>query len=125
MGQTEVKAVIIGPHAEREFTFLVDTGAVYVGLPAADIAELGLLPIPDGRRRFVTGNGVVERDTYGAYGRLEEQGFLATVMEAPIPLIGYELLENMRFRVDPVTQSLERVGDDEMGPPYLVSQWLA
>jgi len=68
----------------------------------------------------VTANGVVERDTYSAYGRLEEQGFLATVMVAPIPLIGYELLENMRFRVNPITQSLERVGDEEMGPPYML-----
>ncbi|MCY4366078.1 MAG: aspartyl protease family protein [Chloroflexi bacterium] len=120
MGRTEVNAVIIGPQAEREFTFLVDTGATFVGLPADDIENLGLIPIPDGRRQFVTANGVVERDTYSAYGRLEEQGFLATVMVAPIPLIGYELLENMRFRVNPITQSLERVGDEEMGPPYML-----
>ena len=120
MGRAEVNATIIGPHAEREFTFLVDTGAVFVGLPADDIENLGLIPIPNGRRQFVTANGVVERDTYGAYGRLEDQGFLATVMVAPIPLIGYELLENLRFRVNPVTQSLERVGDEEMGPPYML-----
>ena len=120
MGRTEVNATIIGPHAEREFTFLVDTGAVFVGLPAEEIENLGLIPIPNGRRQFVTANGVVERDSYGAYGRLEDQGFLATVMVASIPLIGYELLENMRFRVNPVTQSLERVGGEEMGPPYML-----
>ncbi|MYC30094.1 MAG: hypothetical protein F4X65_08405 [Chloroflexi bacterium] len=118
MGRTEVNATIIGPEVERDFTFLVDTGAVFVGLPAEAIEDLGLVPIPDGSRRFVTANGVVERDTYSAYGRLEEQGFLATVITSPIPLIGYELLENMRFRVNPVTQSLERVGDEEMWPPY-------
>lgn len=120
MGRTEVDAVIIGPQREREFTFLVDTGATFVGLPEADIADLGLAPIPDGKRRFVTANGVVERDTYSAYGRLEEQGFLATVMVAPIPLIGYELLQNMRYRVNPVTEQIEKVGDDEIHPPYIL-----
>ena len=105
MERTEVNAVIIGPQAEREFTFLVDTGATFIGLPLEDIEALGLTPIPDGKRRFLTANGHVEKDTYSAYGRLEDQGFLATVMAAPIPLIGYELLESMRFKVNPVTQS--------------------
>lgn len=120
MARTEVNAVIIGPQVEREFTFLVDTGSVFVGLPAEAIEELGLIPIPGGTRRLVTANGVVERDTYGAYGRLEDQGFLATIVASPVPLIGYELLENMRFRVNPVTQSLERLGDDEFGPPFML-----
>ena len=120
MTSTKVNAVIIGPQAEREFTFLVDTGSTFIGLPEEDIESLGLTPIPDGKRRFLTANGRVERDTYSAYGRLEDQGFLATVMVAPIPLIGYELLENMRYRVNPISQSLERVGDEEMGPPYML-----
>ena len=121
MGRNEVDAVIIGPQREKGFTFLVDTGATYVGLTQADIAELGLAPIPEGKRRFVTASGVVERDTYSAYGRLEGQGFLATVMVAPIPLIGYELLQNMRYRVNPVTEEIEKVGDDEIHPTYIIS----
>lgn len=120
MGRTEVNAVIIGPQAEREFTFLVDTGSVFVGLPAGAIEELGLIRITGGSRRLVTANGIVERDTYGAYGRLEDQGFLATIVASPVPLIGYESLENMRFKVNPVTQTLERVGDEEIGPPYML-----
>ena len=118
MGRTEVNAVIVGPQVEREFTFVVDTGSVFVGLPAEAIEELGLIPIPGGSRRLVTANRVVERDTYGAYGRLEEHGFLVTLVASPVPLIGYEFLENLRYRVNPVTQSLERVADEEMGPPY-------
>ena len=124
MGRTEVTATITGPMAEKEFTFLVAPGAVFVGLPAADIAELGLTPIPNGRRRFVTANGVVERDTYGAYGRLEEQGFLATVMEAPIPHIGCQLLENLGFTINAGTHEVIPRGTDLPGPPYLISQWL-
>jgi len=120
MGRTEVNATIIGPRAEREFTFLVDTGSTLVGLPETDIEHLGLNPIPDGSVRVRTANGVVQRQTFYALGRLEDQGFGATIIAAPIPLIGYELLENMRFRVNPVTQALERVGDEEMGPPYML-----
>ena len=120
MGRTEVNAVIIGPQAEREFTFLVDTGSTLVGLPEADIEDLRLSPIPAGRVRVRTATGVVERQTFYALGRLEDQGFAATIISSPIPLIGYELLENMRLRVNPVTQTLEKVGDEEMGPPYML-----
>ncbi|MDE2938411.1 MAG: aspartyl protease family protein [Chloroflexota bacterium] len=118
MGRTEVKAVITGPRAEREFTFLVDTGSTLVGLPETDIKELGLTPVPNGRVRVRTANGIAERETFYALGELEGQGFGTMVVAAPIPLIGYELLENMSFRVNPVTQRLERAGDDEFVPPY-------
>ena len=120
MGRTEVNAVIIGPQVEREFKFLVDTGSTLVGLPEADIEEMGLEPIPDGRVRVRTATGLVERNTFYAFGRLEGQGFGATIIASPIPLIGYELLETMRFKVNPVTQTLERVDDEEMGPPYML-----
>ena len=118
MGRTEVNAVIIGPRGEREFTFLVDTGSTIVGLPQADIEDLELTPIPNGRVRVRTATGIVERETFYALGELEGQGFGTMIMAAPIPLIGYELLENLSFRVNPVTQTLERAGDDEFVPPY-------
>ncbi len=118
MGRTEVNAIIRGPQREREFTFLVDTGSTLVGLPPADIESLELVPVPNGRVRVRTANGIVERETFQAFGQLEDQGFSTMVMAAPIPLIGYELLENLSFRVNPVTRKLERAGDDEFVPPY-------
>ena len=96
------------------------TGASLVGLPEEIIEDSGLEQAPDGRIRVLTGNGVAERDTCYTLGRVEGQGFGATAIAAPIPLIGYELPENMRFRVNPVTQSLERLGDDELGPPFML-----
>lgn len=120
MGRTEVNAVIIGPQAEREFTFLVDTGSTYVGLPAEAIVGLGLIRIPGGYMEFNTAAGVIERSTYGAFGRVLGRGFNATIVPTPIPLIGYELLENLRFRVNPVTEQLEPVGPDEVHPPYIL-----
>ena len=35
-------------------------------------------------------------------------------------LLGYELLQNLRFRVNPVSHDIEKVPDDEMYPPYLL-----
>ncbi len=104
----------------REYTFLVDTGATYVGLPAAEIAELGLIRVPGGRMQFNTAEGMVERDTFGAFGQLEDQGFSVTVIATPILLPGYETLENLRFKVNSVTEKLERGGPEEFHPPYLL-----
>jgi hypothetical protein len=42
-------------------------------------------------------------------------------MPVPVPIIGYEFLENLRFRVNPVSQRIEKVPDDvEDHPPYLL-----
>jgi predicted aspartyl protease len=92
-----------------------------MGLPIEEIKELGLTLIPDGKRRFITATGVLELDTYVALGRLRGVGFLATVVSTPVPLLGYEILESLRLRVNPVTQRLEEVPEDEPHPPYLLS----
>ena len=121
MGRTLVYGTINGARASKEYSFLVDTGAIYIGLPFEEIQALGLTPIPDGKRRFVTATGPVELDTYTALGRIRGRGFSATVVPTPIPLIGYEILESMRFRVNLVTQQLEEVPEDELFPSYLLS----
>ena len=122
MGRTIVAATVIGPKMTKEYSFLVDTGSTLMGLPLEEIQALGLVPIPRGTRRFMTATGVVERETYAALGAVEGKGFNTTVIPAPIPLIGYEFLENLRFRVNPVTQKLEPVPDEvEDHPPYLLS----
>ncbi|MFQ6027603.1 MAG: aspartyl protease family protein [Dehalococcoidia bacterium] len=120
MGSTQVTATINGPSATRDYRFLVDTGATFLGLPLEDIQELGLTPVPDGRRSFVTATGPVELDTYVVIGHLEGKGFVATAIPAPTPLIGYEILENLRFRVNPVTHELEPVPEEEVHPPFLL-----
>ena len=120
MGRTFATATIIGAAEAREYEFLVDTGATHVGLPENELEELGLAPIPNGVISVRTANGVIEQQTYWALGEIEGRGFGATVTQAPIPLIGYHLLQAMRYRVNPVTESLERLPEDEFGPPYLL-----
>jgi len=121
MGRTLVTATINGPKATKDYSFLVDTGSTLMGLPLEEIQALSLVPIPRGMRRFMTATGVVERETYAALGAVEGRGFNTTVIPAPIPLIGYEFLENLRLRMNPVTQKLEPVPDEvEDHPPYLL-----
>ena len=120
MGRTFATATISGSHETREYEFLVDTGATHIGLPQDEIDELGITPIPDGVISVRTANGIIEQQSYWALGQIDGRGFGATVTEAPIPLIGYHLLQTMRYRVNPVTESLERLPEDEFGPPYLL-----
>ena len=121
MGKTEVQARVIGDKETREYTFLVDTGATYLALPAQEIEALGLQR-GRGRLRLMSATGVVDVDTYFADGELMGQEFSAILVPASIPLIGYELLENLRFRINPVSSEIEKVPDDEVHPPYLLQQ---
>ena len=119
MGRTEIQARVIGEKETREYTFLVDTGATYLALPAEEIEALGLQR-GRGRLRLMSATGVVDVNTYFADGELMGQEFSAILVPASIPLIGYELLENLRFRVNPVTGEIEKVPEDEAHPPYLL-----
>ncbi len=119
MGVTQVKAKVFGEHEEREYTFLVDTGSTYMTLPPDEIEGLELQPT-GGTVRLMSATGLVDVETYFAVGELMGQRFGALLVPASTPLLGYELLENLRFRVNPVTQQIERVPDDEIHPPYLL-----
>jgi predicted aspartyl protease len=126
MGRTFVDITINGPLDSRTYSFLVDTGSALMGLPLEEIEALGLQQVPDGQARFLSQSGIVELDTYAITGRVladrpRGNGFTAMVAPAPIPLIGYERLQNMRLRVNPVTEQLEDVPDDVIDhPPYML-----
>lgn len=90
-----------------------------------EIEVLGLTLIPNGQRRLLTATGVVELDTYAITGTVLAgptggKGF-ATMAAAPVPLIGYEMLQSMRMRVNPVSEQIEDVPDDVIDhPPYML-----
>jgi len=118
VGRTQVQARIFGDRETREYTFLVDIGASYLSLPLEEEA-LGLRQ-GRGRLRLMSATGVSEVNTYFADGELMGQEFGALLVPASTPLIGYELLENLRYRVNPVTQQIEKVPENEVHPPYLL-----
>ena len=123
MGRTFVEGTITGPSETRRYSFFVDTGSALMGLPMEEIEALGLEIVPDGRRRFMTANGVAEFDTYQINGEILGQGFVTMVAPCPIPLVGYEMLQNMRLKVNPVSEEVEEVPDDEIHPPYMISRF--
>ena len=118
VGLTEVQATIIGGIETKDYTFVVDTGATYLGLPIEEIDTLGLQR-SSGIIRVMTVTGVVEMDSYFAVGELNGERFGAMLIPTAEPLLGYELLQNLRYRVNPVTHEIERVPDNERHPPYL------
>ncbi len=120
MGRTTVEALVTGESGIRRFDFLVDTGSSYMGLPLEDIEALGLYKFPDGKLRLMTGMGIMESDSYAAQVRIGEDRAPALVIVSPVPVIGYELLQHLRMRVNPVSQKLEKVPEDEEVFPPLI-----
>ena len=119
MGVTQIRAKIFGEHEEREYTFLVDTAATYMALPPEEIQGLGLRS-SGATVRLMSATGLVDVETYFVTAELRGQKFAGIVVPSSSHLLGYELLQNLRFRVNPVTHDIEKVPDDEMYPPYLL-----
>jgi predicted aspartyl protease len=119
MGITKVQARVFGELETREYTFMVDTGSTFLALPQAEIDGLGLRR---GRGTFslMSATGRIDVEAYHADGELMGQGFGCILVPAATPLLGYELLQNMRFRVDPVNHQIEKVPDDEIHPPFIL-----
>ena len=119
MGVTQIQARVIGEREEREYTFLVDTGSTYVALPPEEIEALGLRP-SGGTVRLMSATGPLDVQTYTVIGELRGQKFAGVAVPSATPLLGYELLQNLRYRVNTVTHDIEKVPDDEIYPPFLL-----
>ena len=96
---------------------MVDTGFSFLVLPQEEIEALGLRRAR-GTVKLVSATGLVDVATYHADGELKGQECGATLVPAPTPLLGYELLQSLRFKVNLVTHQIEKVPDDEIHPPY-------
>ena len=121
MGVTYARGSITGRGQTREFDFLVDTGATWVGIPQADIDALGLDTVPNASAALMTADGTVNHSPiYIAVGMLEGTGFVNGAVPAAVPLVGYKLLQNLGFKVDLVNERIEKRPEDEIGPPFLL-----
>ena len=117
MGVTTVQARVFGEGETRQYEFMVDTGSTYLALPREEIEALGLRR-GRGVARLMSATGLVDVETYYADGELMGREFTAILVPAPTPLLGYELLQNLRFKVNPVTHEIEKVPDEEIHPPF-------
>ena len=118
MGVTQVYARVFGELQTREYEFMVYTGSTFLALPQQEIDALGLRRAR-GTVRLMSATGPVDVETYVADGELMGQEFTAVLVPSHTALLGYELLQNLRFKVNPATQQLEKVPDDEWHPPFL------
>ena len=114
-----VQALAIGENETRSFSFIVESGSTFVGLPLDDIEALGLPIVHGGQREVLTDAGIVEQDTYVASIRLEPDVAPALVTQSSVPTIGWGVLENLRMKVNPITRKLEKTPLDEHMPPYM------
>ena len=121
MGITYARGSITGKNDVREYNFLVDTGATWVGIPQADIDALGLDTVPNAGAALMMADGTISHTPiYVAIGMLEGTGFVNGAVPAIIPLVGYKLLQDLGFKVDLVNERIEKRPDDEIGPPFLI-----
>ena len=121
MGTTYAKGSITGKTETREYDFLVDTGATWLGIPQADIDALGLDTVPNAAAELMTADGTIRQTPiYIAVGMLEGTGFVNGAVPAAVPLVGYRLLQDLGFNVDLVNERIEQRPRDEIGPPFLL-----
>ena len=121
MGVTYAKGSITGRAEVREYDFLVDTGATWVGLPQDDIDALGLDTVPNAGATLMMADGTVNRTPiYIAVGMLEGTGFVNGAVPTAVPLVGYKMLQDLGFKVDLVNERIEPRPDGEVGPPFLL-----
>ena len=92
-----------------------------MGIPQADIDALGLDIVPNAGAALMTADGTVRQSPiYVAVGMLEATGFVNGAVPAAVPLVGYKLLQDLGFKVDLVSERIEKRPDDEIGPPFLL-----
>jgi hypothetical protein len=91
MGVTYARGSITGKSETREYDFLVDTGATWVGIPPADIDALGLDTVPNASAATMTADGAISHTPiYVGIGMLEGTGFVnGVVLPARLPARNY------------------------------------
>ena len=121
MGVTYARGSIAGQSETREYDFLVDTRATWVGISQADIEALELDTVPNSSTALMTADGSIRNTPiYIGIGMLEGEGFVNGVVPAAAPLVGYKLLQDLGFKVDLINERIEKRLDDEAGPPFLL-----
>ena len=78
-------ATIHGLEHSKEFHFLAGPKHPYLGLPADEIAGLGLSRLQNRRITFSTADGPIASDAYTARGTIQGMGFVATVLPLLYP----------------------------------------
>ena len=117
-GLAEVQAKVFGKNETRKYQFTVGGCSNFLALPKEEIEVLGHRRA-QGMVRLMGATGMVDVETYFAEGELMGRVFSCILVPAATPLLGYHLLQNLRFKVNPVTFQIEKMPDHEFFPPFL------
>ena len=110
MGETHVSLTVYGAHGSFELETLVDTGATFTKIPRDAAESIGL------EERYETqvqlGDGTIITRPL-TWAEVEVLGVRIPILIAmtdgnETPLLGYTALEALGFKVNPVTQMLEK-----------------
>ena len=110
MGQTTLSLILHGPLGSQPLTALVDAGATFTRVPRPLAARLGLqetyeTPVELGDGRVVTRPlTLAEVEMEG----VRRPVLLALSGDGERPLVGYTTLELLGFKVNPLTNRLEK-----------------
>ena len=110
MGETVAKFKVFGARGSVELDALVDTGATFTKIPRSKAEDIGLETSYETEVELADGR-LIPRKLGLAEIQIADvrRPVLLTVSsdgEKPIP--GYTTLENLGFKVNPITRSLER-----------------
>lgn len=110
MGETSVSMRVYGALGSAELLTIVDTGATFSKIPTTVVDEVGLeaqyeTPIELGDGRVITRQlALAEIEVSG----VRRPVLLAISEGAEAPLLGCTSLKVLGFKVNPVTQELEK-----------------
>ncbi len=104
------KAILKGSKGQKQLTeLLVDTGATFTVLPMDVLREVGASLLPT-KTRLELGDGrSVDSEVYGVVLMIQDRegGTLAVSFRDAKPVLGVRSLEDLGFKVDPVSGVLE------------------
>jgi predicted aspartyl protease len=110
MGVTKVLLKVYGTLGSAELEALVDTGATFTKIPRSVATRIGLqqgdeIPVELGDGRVITRRlASAEVEVEGTRRPI----LLTLANDGEAPLLGYTTLELLGFKVNPVTQKLEK-----------------
>lgn len=110
MGQTTVLLRVYGPLGSAELATLADTGATFTKIPRSIAVRVGLeeryetsVELGDGRT-IIRPLALADVEVEG----VRRPVLVAISQEGETPLLGYTTLELLGFKVNPITQKLEK-----------------
>lgn len=110
MGETMAKFKVFGSRGSVEIEALVDRGATFTKIPRSHAEEVGIDPKYETEVELADGRLVPRKLGLGEIqiADVRRPVLVAVGSDGEKPVLGYTTLENLGFKVNPITRQLER-----------------